>query len=154
MSQKKLLTLEEIKAQRKPIRNINVEYRKNLSKLDKLAVFITEKVGTIGFFLIIFLWTLIWLSWNVFAPAELKFDPFPAFVLWLFISNMIQIMLMPLIMVGQNLQGRYSEMRAEADFEVNIKAEKEIEAIIEYLEHQHKTIDEISKRLENINRKS
>jgi uncharacterized membrane protein len=39
----------------------------------------------------------------------------------------IQIMLMPLIMVGQNLQGRHSELRAENDFEVNVKAEMEIE---------------------------
>ena len=31
------------------------------------------------------------------------FDPFPAFVASLHISNVIQILLMPLIMVGQNL---------------------------------------------------
>ncbi len=40
---------------------------------------------------------------------------------------MIQMFLMPLIMIGQNLQGRHAEARAEADFEVNIKAEREIE---------------------------
>jgi uncharacterized membrane protein len=147
MAKKKLLTLKEIRALRKPIRNINEEYRKHLSSLDQFALFITEKVGTIGFFLIIFTWTILWLSWNLIAPVELCFDPFPAFVLWLFISNMIQIFLMPLILVGQNLQGRYSEMRSEADFEVNLKAEREIEAIISYLEHQHKTIDEILQRV-------
>ena len=42
---------------------------------------------------------------------------------------MIQICLMPLIMLGQNLQGRHAEARAQADFEVNTKAEREIEAI-------------------------
>jgi uncharacterized membrane protein len=54
--------------------------------------------------------------------------------LWLFLSNLIQIFLMPLIMVGQNLQGRHAEARAEADFEVNTKAEREIEAILLHLE--------------------
>jgi uncharacterized membrane protein len=39
---------------------------------------------------------------------------------------MIQIFLMPLIMVGQNLQGKHSEIRAENDYEINLKAEKEI----------------------------
>jgi len=34
--------------------------------------------------------------------------------------------LMPLIMVEQNLQGKHSEIRAENDYEVNLKAEKEI----------------------------
>jgi uncharacterized membrane protein len=42
---------------------------------------------------------------------------------------MIQIFLMPLIMVGQNLQSKHSEIHAETDFEVNVKAEKEIEEI-------------------------
>jgi uncharacterized membrane protein len=39
---------------------------------------------------------------------------------------MIQIFLMPLIMVGQNLQGKHAEIRAENDFEIDLKAEKEI----------------------------
>lgn len=29
-------------------------------------------------------------------------------------------------MVGQNLQGKHSEIRAENDYEINLKAEKEI----------------------------
>jgi len=149
MAKRPLPTLKEIRALRRPIRNINVEYRQNLRKIDKLAVFITEKVGTIGFFLIIFSWTVLWLGWNIIVPTELKFDPFPAFVLWLFISNMIQIFLMPLIMVGQNLQGRYSEMRAEADFDVNVKAEKEIEVVIAYLERQNRLLEKMLKKAKN-----
>jgi uncharacterized membrane protein len=69
---------------------------------------------------------MFWLTWNTLAPASARFDPYPAFVFWLFISNMIQIFLMPLIMVGQNLQSKHAEIRAENDFEVNVKAEKEI----------------------------
>jgi uncharacterized membrane protein len=60
-----------------------------------------------------------------------------AFVFWLFISNMVQIFLMPLIMVGQNIQGRHSELRADRDLDVNIKAEREIEIIMEHLEYQN-----------------
>ena len=70
----------------------------------------------------------------MFAPKELRFDPYPAFVLWLFISNMIQIFLMPLIMVGQNLQGKHAEVRAENDYEINLKAEKEIAELKKDLE--------------------
>ena len=69
-----------------------------------------------GFFLIIMAWTFIWLGWNILAPPAWGFDPYPAFVLWLFISNMIQILLMPLIMVGQNLQGRHSEGAGHSRF--------------------------------------
>jgi uncharacterized membrane protein len=140
--------LDEIKKLTKPIRNVNVEHRQHLSRLERLAVWITDHVGTMGFFLTIFAWTVFWLSWNIVAPAHLRFDPFPAFVLWLFISNMIQIFLMPLIMIGQNLQGRHAEARAEADFEVNTKAELEVETILMHLENQSKVMLEILTKLE------
>ena len=99
------------------------------SRLDRLALWITERVGTMTFFFTILVWTSAWLLWNMFAPVRLRFDPFPAFVLWLFISNMIQLFLMPLIMIGQNLQGREADERAESDYEINCKAEIEIQQI-------------------------
>ena len=80
------------------------------TRLDRLALWITLRVGSMGFFLIVFAWTAIWLSWNMLAPERLQFDPPMAFVFWLFISNVIQILLMPLIMVGQNVQGTHSEI--------------------------------------------
>ena len=101
-----------------------------------------------GFFLIIFCWTVVWLGWNMFAPVGMRFDPYPAFVLWLFLSNMIQIFLMPLIMIGQNLQANHSEARAEADFEVNCRAEIEVETILLHLENQNKMMMEILQKLE------
>jgi uncharacterized membrane protein len=141
-------TLQELKKLRKPLPNINIEHKRRLTPLEKLAIWITSHIGTMGFFLIIFSWTLIWLVWNTLGPKGLRFDPFPAFVFWLFISNMIQIFLMPLIMVGQNLQGRHAEMRAEADFEVNTKSEREIEAILMHLESQNELILKILAHLE------
>ncbi|MBU6414697.1 DUF1003 domain-containing protein [Patescibacteria group bacterium] len=141
-------TLKELRRMRTRVRNINIEYRERLSRIDRLALWVTEHVGSVGFFSIVFLWTVVWIAWNILVPAELKFDPFPAFVMWLFISNMIQLMLMPLIMVGQNLQGRHSEARAEADFEVNTRAEREIEAILMHLENQNELILKILRHLE------
>ena len=133
---------------KKPIRNVNIEHKERLTRLEHVAVWITDHVGTMGFFLLIFLWTVLWLGWNIFAPKSLLFDPYPAFVLWLFISNMIQIFLMPLIMIGQNLQARHAEARAEADFDVNVRAELEIETILLHLENQNEMILKILKSLE------
>ena len=148
MELKKPLPLAELKRARKPIRNINLEHRERLTGLERFAVWITDNIGTMGFFLVIFTWTILWLGWNLLAPAELTFDPFPAFVLWLFISNLIQLLLMPLLLIGQNLQGKHAEARAEADFEVNTKAEKEIETILQHLENQDNVMQEILKKLE------
>ena len=144
-SQKPPLSLDEMRARRKPMRDINEEYENSLSKLDRLAVWITDRVGTMGFFLLILFWTVLWTGYNI-AASEVKalhwkaFDPFPAFVAYLLISNVIQILLMPLIMVGQNVQGRHSEMRAQNDFEVNCKAEFEIEMVLMHLERQQQLL--------------
>ena len=50
---------------------------------------------------------------------------------------------MPLIMVGQNLQGKHAEVRAENDYEINLKAEKEIAEL-------KNEMDEIKKLLKQI----
>lgn len=116
------------------MKNVNIAHREVLSATDKFAMKLTEKVGTMGFFWIIFWWTVIWLVWNTIAPKSLSFDPFPGFVLWLFISNMIQIFLMPLLLVGQNLQNKHAEIQANNDYEVNVKAEEEIQLILQKLD--------------------
>jgi len=145
----KPLSLSEFKQKRKPLRNINKEFSEKQGKLDRLALFITESVGTIGFFLVIFLWTVLWLGWNLLAPKELQFDPPMGFVFWLFISNLIQILLMPLIMLGQNIQGSHAEARAEHDLEINVKAEEEVEIILQHLEYQNSILIMMLEKLEN-----
>jgi uncharacterized membrane protein len=123
--------------QRQRLRDLNRERVAKMGTLDRIALWITAHVGSMGFFLLIAAWTFVWLMWNFLAPARLQFDPPMAFVFWLFISNMIQILLMPLIMVGQNLQSQHAETRAEYDLEVNVRAEREIEAVLRHLEYQN-----------------
>jgi uncharacterized membrane protein len=130
-------SIAEVKRHRRPLHSVNEEIAATIGPLEKLAVWITDRVGTMGFFLLIFAWTVVWLGWNLLAPPKLQFDPPMAFVFWLFISNLIQILLMPLIMVGQNIQGRHAEARAEHDLEINIKAEQEVEVILRHLEYQN-----------------
>jgi uncharacterized membrane protein len=147
------VSIQKIKYTHIPSINANIRHKERLSKLDKLAVWITKKVGSMGFFMIVFTWSAVWLTWNTLAPLHLRFDPFPAFVLWLIISNMLQIFLMPLIMVGQNLQSRHSEIRAEEDYLINKKAELEIETILTHLENQDKLILQILARMEKEEKK-
>jgi len=146
-------TLEEIKEQFPHLHNTNTVHKKGMTKLERLGLFVTDHVGTMGFFFIIFSWTILWLGWNVLAPQKLRFDPFPAFVLWLFISNLIQIHLMPLIMVGQNIQSKHAELRSEHDYQTNRKAEKEIETIILHLEQQQTLLQDMLKRVEGLEKK-
>jgi uncharacterized membrane protein len=141
------ISLAELKRQRRPLRDVNGEADKSLSTLDRLACWTTDRVGTMGFFLIVLSWTVIWLGWNLLVPRPLQFDPPMAFVFWLFISNLIQLLLMPLIMVGQNVQARHSELRADNDLEVNVMAEAEVEVILQHLEYQNELLVAMIERL-------
>ena len=133
---------------RRPLKNYYKEKQEKLSPMNRLALWITTRVGTMGFFLGIFVWTAFWLNWNFFAPKSVRFDPPMGFVFYLFISNVIQILLMPLIMVGQNIQGAHAEARAEHDLEVNIKAEDEIEVILKHLEYQNTLLLNMTRNLD------
>lgn len=139
----KIPSVQELKRKRQQILKNMEQEEKKTSILGSIAIWITEHVGSMGFFVIIFIWTVSWLNWNIFAPKTLRFDPYPGFVLWLFISNMIQLFLMPLIMLGQNIQARHSDLRAEADLDINMQAALENETILLHLEHQNQIMIEI-----------
>ena len=46
----KPLSHEELMKLRKPVKNVNIEHRETLTRLEKLAVWITAKVGSMGSF--------------------------------------------------------------------------------------------------------
>lgn len=121
--------------------------------LDNVAVFITGKIGTMAFFFIIVFWSIGWLGWNIIGPASLRFDSSPAFVLWFFISNLIQLMLMPLIMVGQNIIGKHAAAKLELDYQLDQKQERGITTILQHMENQQKLTIEILKRIEILEKK-
>ena len=142
----------DINARFSPTRNVNVELARSLSPTERLAVWVTDRVGSMGFFFAIAIWTILWLGWNTLGPAELRFDPGPSFLAWLFVSNLLQLHLMPLIMVGQNLQDRYGELVANADFDISQRTEAEVGAILQHLTNQNDVMLEILRRVEGLER--
>lgn len=141
-------TLIELRQTRKPIRNDRREHHESLSNSERFAVFMHQHIGSLGFFFLILFWTIGWLGWNILAPSNYRFDPAPAFVIWLFASNILQLILLPVIMVGQNIEGRAAEWRAQMDFDINKKAELEIEIIIAHLENQNELLLELIRKID------
>lgn len=143
-SPEKISTIKELRRLYSPLKNTNIIHYSLLNTLDKLALFVTEKIGTMRFFLFILFFNAAWIGWNIFASKDLIFDPAFNFLILLFINNILQILFLPLIMVGQNIQAKHSELRAEQDFETGKKAEKEIETILLHLENQQKLIESLT----------
>lgn len=132
----------------KDVRNVNDEYCSNLSLMERMAIFMAERVGTPGFFLIIAVWTLGWVLWNLYGPKEYRFDIGMRFEVWIFVSNALQILLMPLLLIAQNLQSRHDELRAENDFQTTVESKKEIEVILAHLYMLNENVKGIMDHLE------
>ena len=129
----------------------NNHYKPHVEELklsEKFALFMHRHIGSLGFFFVILFWTIGWLAWNILAPIDLRFDPAPAFVIWLFASNILQLILLPVIMVGQNIESRASEWRAQKDFEIDRRAQQEIEVIIAHLENQNELLLELMRKVD------
>ena len=131
------ITLDEFKKHYKPPRNPYKEVTQKTGKLEPRRRMDHRACRHDGVLSGHFLLDGDLAGLDLLAPINLRFDPPMGFVLWLFISNLIQILLMPLIMLGQNIQGQHAERRAEYDLEVNVKAEHEIETILYHLEYQN-----------------
>lgn len=97
----------------------------------RIAVGVTGAVGTMWAFYVFAICEFGWMALATWGFLR-HIDPYP-FAFLLFLGNIVQLLLMPLIMVGQNVQSAHADARAEADFDVNQKAEAEIEKLLEGL---------------------
>jgi uncharacterized membrane protein len=115
-------------AERKHIaRNTSKEFDANATMGQRAA----DAVATFGgswTFIAIFAATLIaWVALNsaILVKSDRIFDPYPYILLNLFLSMLAAIQA-PIILMSQNRQAQKDRIRAEHDYEVNLKAELEI----------------------------
>jgi uncharacterized membrane protein len=114
---------------------------------DKIALNVTTAVGTMYAVYLFAVWMGGWMIWQHYAAH--KFDPYP-FAFLLFLGNIIQLLLMPLIMVGQNIQGKHSELRADEEYHTTMSSYQDIEAILKHLDAQDQELLRQTKLLEDL----
>ena len=129
-------------------KNVNERQAQSLTVQDRIALFITSAIGTMYavYFFAIFLAG--WMLWQS-RLSNKPFDPYP-FAFLLFIGNIVQLLLMPLIMVGQNIQARHAEIRADEEFKTTTTSFHDIEHILEHLNAQDVELLKQSKLLEQL----
>lgn len=131
--------------------NVNIKHKGSLSLQDKIALAITSAVGTMYAVYFFILFMGLWLIWQLFFSTD-PFDPYP-FSFLLFIGNIAQLLLMPLIMVGQNLQGKHAMIRAEEEYKTTNSIYKDIEILLLHLDRQSKLIEKQEELLEKLSKK-
>jgi uncharacterized membrane protein len=85
----------------------------------------------IGYFA---LFLVVWISINVFIFYDKGFDPYP-FILLNLILSCIAAIQAPVIMMSQNRQEEKDRERSKKDYLINLKAELEIKALHEKIDH-------------------
>jgi len=123
---------------RRVARNINLEMEVRSTTVEKIADVIAAFSGSILFLVLNGAWFLGWIAWNT-IPGILHFDPYPFGFLTMVVS-LEAIFLSIFVLVSQNRQAAKDRLRADAEYEVNLKAELEIS-------HLHEKVDFLTEEL-------
>jgi uncharacterized membrane protein len=121
---------------------------KTLSFGEKLSDRIADFGGSWKFISIFISIIIIWMGINIWLYANEGFDPYP-FILLNLVLSCIAALQAPVIMMSQNRQEDFDRERAKNDYEINMKAEKEIKELhkkFDALMAQHREILEILKK--------
>ncbi len=106
-------------------RNANDEIEVHSTPLQKIADGIAWFSGSMAFLILNGAWFIIWISLNTLPLGIAPFDPFP-FGLLTMIVSLEAIFLSCFVLVSQNRQAEKDRVRADIEYDVNIKAEMEI----------------------------
>jgi uncharacterized membrane protein len=106
----------------------------------KAADYLTRNMGSwkfiIIFLIFLFLWIIFNATWVIFGK---KWDPYPFILLNLALSSLTAIQ-SPIILMSQKREEERNRMRAQYDYAINRKAEKEIEELKKQLNRIEKKI--------------
>ena len=119
-------------------RNVNQEEQARLTFADRAADKIAEFGGSWKFIIASILFTLFWIGLNSWLLFDKGFDPYP-YVLLNLVIGMIASLSAPVIMMSQNRQSEKDRLRANLDYQVNLKNELLLGDII-------RRLDELKKR--------
>jgi uncharacterized membrane protein len=117
--------LDSLKEQEILSRNINPEFEKELNLGQRMADRVAGFGGSWRFIILFAAILTIWIAINSIILLRRPFDPYP-FILLNLILSCIAAMQAPIIMMSQNRQEAKDRLRAEHDYQVNLKAEIEI----------------------------
>jgi CRP/FNR family cyclic AMP-dependent transcriptional regulator len=116
-------------------RNVNEEMEVHSTPLLRIADWIAWFSGSMAFLILNGGWFVIWIAINTLPLGLPHFDPFP-FGLLTMIVSLEAIFLSCFVLISQNRQAQKDKVRADIEYEVNIKAELEIA-------HLHEKTDRI-----------
>jgi CRP/FNR family transcriptional regulator, cyclic AMP receptor protein len=130
-------------------RNLNAEEEEHLTIGQRLADRVAAFGGSWPFIIIFGLFMTFWMATNSYLSGE-AFDPYPFILLNLALSALAALQA-PVIMMSQNRQASKDRLRADLDYEVNLKAELEVAHLHNKMDQLYETMVDRLTRLEKTN---
>jgi len=121
-------------------RNVNQEEEARLTTADRAADVVAEFGGSWKFIIATMVFLNLWVLANIIIGMVGRpgFDPYP-YTFLLVLLNLIQTLQAPIIMMSQNRQSHKDRLRANLDYQVNLKNELLLSDII-------RRLDELTKK--------
>ncbi len=137
-----------------PVRNMIIEHETRRSLGQRVADRVAMVVGSWPFIIVQSVLLAVWMAvnaWLMVAASRPGFlsawDPYP-FILLNLVLSFQAAYTGPVVMMSQNRQNEKDRLMAQGDYEVNQKAEEEIEVIMKHLAHQDRLILDATHRIE------
>ncbi len=134
LSKHEQMVLDSIKNSALLSKNLEPEIDETLTFGQKIA----DKIATFGgswtFILSFLLFIAIWICINLFLLLTKSFDPYP-FILLNLILSCLAAFQAPVIMMSQHRQEARDRQHSEHDYQINLKAELEIQQLNEKMDH-------------------
>src|SRR6266852_8431932 len=121
-------------------RNVNEEEAARLTLADRAADIIAEFGGSWKFIIAAVFFFNVWVLINTLLLAKGGFDPYPYLLLSTGI-NMLAVLQAPIILMSQNRQSHKDRLRAEIDYQINLRNELALNEILDRLkalEHKYR----------------
>ena len=118
-------------------RNVNQEEEARLTLADRAADRIAEFGGSWKFITAFMTFLVLWVAINSWILITRAFDPYP-YLLLSTALNMLAALQAPIIMMSQNRQAHKDRLRANLDYQVNLKNELLLSDIIRRLDELKK----------------
>lgn len=120
-----------LKSRRRVIQSFEAKSRAGRTISERVADYITSRLGSMPFLVINVLWLFIWITINTgFTPIVPPFDPFP-FGLLTMVVSLEAIFLAIVVLISQNRVAKTDDLREEIELQINTIAEEEITKMIE-----------------------
>jgi len=129
-----------------PVRDLNRETERRQTLADRIAIDFTRLVGSWVFILAQVGLIVVWVLLNALSLIN-RWDPYPFQFLNLILTLEVAAWV-SLTLMAFNRQADRDRLRAQHDYEVNVKAEEELKALMNHLMHQDEILLQIVNRLD------